>query len=113
MDLSKKKKKKKVVLDDDDEDNEVAAVEGDKLMAEPLSPEPNSISPFAEDIDLENFGKKKKKKKKEALDLDDLGDALPDDNAVSKTDALLPTCFASDSTWLAQFSLISRLVSRV
>jgi len=33
-----------------------------------------------EDIDLETFGKKKKKKKRPELDMDDLKDALPDDN---------------------------------
>ena len=35
---------------------------------------------FPEDIDLESFGKKKKKKKtKEALNLEDLEGALPED----------------------------------
>ena len=31
----------------------------------------------ADDIDLESFGKKKKKKKKEALNLEELDEALP------------------------------------
>ena len=40
--------------------------------------------PFLDDIDLESFGKKKKKKKnRDALDMDDLEEALPDDDAVS------------------------------
>merc|ERR1719312_1745815 len=33
-----------------------------------------------EDIDLETFGKKKKKKKRPELDMEELKDALPDDN---------------------------------
>ena len=32
---------------------------------------------FTDDIDLESFGKKKKKKKKEALNLEELDEALP------------------------------------
>ena len=32
---------------------------------------------FIDDIDLESFGKKKKKKKKEALNLEELDEALP------------------------------------
>lgn len=54
--FGKKKKKKKVTIDED-------ADEAD-------APE--------DDIDLESFGKKKKKKKT-PLNLDDLGDALPED----------------------------------
>ena len=34
---------------------------------------------FSDDIDLESFGKKKKKKKKEALNLEELEGALPDE----------------------------------
>merc|ERR1719370_2086106 len=33
-----------------------------------------------DDIDLETFGKKKKKKERPELDMDDLKEALPDDN---------------------------------
>ncbi len=42
-----------------------------------------------DDIDLESFGKKKKKKKKDALNMDDLEDALPDDKEVSGGELIL------------------------
>ena len=41
---------------------------------------------LSDDIDLESFGKKKKKKKnRDALDMDDLEEALPDDDGVSSS----------------------------
>ena len=40
---------------------------------------------FLDDIDLESFGKKKKKKKnRDTMDMDDLEEALPDEDGVSK-----------------------------
>ena len=38
---------------------------------------------FSDDIDLESFGKKKKKGKKKPLGMEELEDALPDDEDVS------------------------------
>ena len=44
---------------------------------------------FSDDIDLESFGKKKKKKKnRDTMDMEDLEEALPDDDGVSN----LPFC---------------------
>merc|ERR1712141_709134 len=64
----KKKKKKKVVEFDGEEKGTEDA--GEKEVA------------GDDDIDLESFGKKKKKKKnRDALDMDDLEEALPDDDA--------------------------------
>ena len=38
---------------------------------------------FSDDIDLESFGKKKKKKKtRDAMDMEDLEEALPDEDGV-------------------------------
>ena len=38
---------------------------------------------FLDDIDLESFGKKKKKKKtRDAMDMEDLEEALPDEDGV-------------------------------
>merc|ERR1712037_659316 len=58
----KKKKKKKVTIEDDDEEG--GGGEKDDAAVD-------------DDIDLESFGKKKKKKKKEALNMEELDDALP------------------------------------
>ena len=59
--FGKKKKKKKKVGEGDEE-------KGDKEKDE------------SEDIDLESFGKKKKPKKKKNINLDELKEALDDDN---------------------------------
>jgi len=68
--FGKKKKKKKKVVDFEEEKGAEDA--GEKEVA------------GDDDIDLESFGKKKKKKKnRDALDMDDLEEALPDDDAVS------------------------------
>jgi len=65
--FGKKKKKKKKVVDFDEEKGAEDA--GEKETA------------GDDDIDLESFGKKKKKKKnRDALDMDDLEEALPDDD---------------------------------
>ena len=41
---------------------------------------------FSDDIDLESFGKKKKKKKtRDAMDMEDLEEALPDEDGVRIT----------------------------
>jgi len=85
FDLSakKKKKKKKTPFDLD------AALEGgqEEKMEEGGEEEKKKVTFDAaeednvEDIDLDTFGKKKKKKKKrEGLDLDDLKEALPEEN---------------------------------
>jgi len=85
FDLSakKKKKKKKTPFDLD------AALDGvqeDKVEEEgEEQPEKKVMFEDAaednvEDIDLETFGKKKKKKKRPELDMEELKDALPDDN---------------------------------
>jgi len=58
--FGKKKKKKKVTIEDDEEGG------GEK-----------DDGAVDDDIDLESFGKKKKKKKKEALNLEELDEALP------------------------------------
>merc|ERR1739836_133531 len=58
--FGKKKKKKKVTVEDDEEGG------GEK-----------DDGAVDDDIDLESFGKKKKKKKKEALNLEELDEALP------------------------------------
>jgi len=60
--FGKKKKKKKVTIEDDDEEG--GGGEKDDAAVD-------------DDIDLESFGKKKKKKKKEALNMEELDDALP------------------------------------
>merc|ERR1712156_1144444 len=66
--FGKKKKKKKKVVDFEEEKGAEDA--GEKEVA------------GDDDIDLESFGKKKKKKKnRDALDMDDLEEALPDDDA--------------------------------
>merc|ERR1712136_585238 len=66
--FGKKKKKKKKVVDFDEEKGAEDA--GEKEGA------------GDDDIDLESFGKKKKKKKnRDALEMDDVEDALPDDDA--------------------------------
>merc|ERR1711874_900094 len=62
FDPSLKKKKKKKKIGEGDEEK------GDKEKDE------------SEDIDLESFGKKKKPKKKKNINLDELKDALDDDN---------------------------------
>merc|ERR1712018_1030891 len=65
--FGKKKKKKKKVVDFDEEKGAEDA--GEKEGA------------GDDDIDLESFGKKKKKKKnRDALEMDDVEDALPDDD---------------------------------
>jgi len=90
FDLSAKKKKKKkktpfdldAALDGgaqeekvDEEVEEGGGVGGEKKVTFDEAADDN-----VEDIDLETFGKKKKKKKRPELDMDDLKDALPDDN---------------------------------
>lgn len=72
----KKKKKKKTTFDLD------AALEGDSQdvssPADALEPESNENNADGiDDLDLENFGKKKRKKKKTGFNLDDLDAALP------------------------------------
>jgi len=84
FDLSakKKKKKKKTPFDLD------AALDGaqEDKVEEEGEEQPEKKVMFedgednVEDIDLETFGKKKKKKKRPELDMDDLKEALPDDN---------------------------------
>lgn len=62
----KKKKKKAVVFDEEEKGTEDA---GEKEVA------------GEDDIDLESFGKKKKKKKnRDTMDMEDLDEALPDDD---------------------------------
>lgn len=78
----KKKKKKKTTFDLD-----AALAEGEPQQDsnEPSSTSAEQAVDFADDtanlddLDLENFGKKKKKKKKTGFNLDDLEQALPDD----------------------------------
>lgn len=93
--LKKKKKKKKTPFDLDgtaDGDPEVAAAEeGEdddlsklkkkkkKMVTIADDDDGDDQDPADEDIDLESFGKKKKKKKKDAFNLDDVADAVPDD----------------------------------
>lgn len=77
----KKKKKKKTTFDLD-----AALAEGEPQQdTEPSSTSNEPAADFADDtanlddLDLENFGKKKKKKKKTGFNLDDIEQALPED----------------------------------
>lgn len=82
FDLSAKKKKKKkktfdldAAVDPEDKAEEGGEEESKKVTFE--TEEADNV----EDIDLESFGKKKKKKKKrDGLDMDDVKEALPDDD---------------------------------
>lgn len=80
--LVKKKKKKKTTFD---LDAALAETEPQQDSTEPSSTSNEPIADQADDtanlddLDLENFGKKKKKKKKIGFNLDDLEQALPDD----------------------------------
>jgi translation initiation factor 2 subunit 2 len=88
FDLSAKKKKKKKKTFDLD-----GAVEPEEKMEEGGEEETKKVTFDAEeadnvdDIDLESFGKKKKKKKKrDGLDMDDVKEALPDDENKENND---------------------------
>jgi len=88
FDLSAKKKKKKkktpfdldAALDGAQDDNKMDEEAGDDPPEKKVTFEDGGGDDNVEDIDLETFGKKKKKKKRPELDMDDLKDALPDDN---------------------------------
>jgi len=84
LNAKKKKKKKKTPFDLD------AALDGgqEEKMEEGGEEEKKKVTfdeeENVEDIDLDTFGKKKKKKKKrEGLELDDLKEALPEENKAS------------------------------
>merc|ERR1711963_1273978 len=73
LDLESFGKKKKKVVDFDEEKGAEDA--GEKEVA------------GDDDIDLESFGKKKKKKKnRDVLEMEDVGEALPDDDAGEDVD---------------------------
>jgi len=101
FDLTKKKKKKKKTAFDpeaDGEKQEEAGTEGAEEEVSPVKKEKKKVifdeeskdDVDIDDIDLESFGSKKKKKKKrggEGLDnLDDLNEALPDEEEAAKDD---------------------------
>ncbi len=91
--FGKKKKKKKVQIDDEgnagDDGDDKDKVDG-KVIISTLSSPGLILSNLVDDIDLENFGKKKKKKKKEPLNLDDLDSALPDKDVIKLNFKVIP-----------------------
>ena len=53
-----------------------------------------------DDIDLESFGKKKKKKKnRDTMDMDDLEEALPDEDGVSKFEVYIFSDKRNHNNW--------------
>ena len=83
--FGKKKKKKKKAGEGDEE-------KGDKEKDE------------SEDIDLESFGKKKKPKKKKNINLDELKEALDDDNKENGTFLKFKKHCSKSSFFVQQFN---------
>lgn len=97
--LVKKKKKKKTTFDLDaalaesepqQESNEPSSTFNDQADAA-------DDNANLDDLDLENFGKKKKKKKKIGFNLDDLEQALPDDENADEDAAEAENFLIDDS----------------